>query len=110
MLDRILEDSLHFWRERECDTSKFYLVKKRNISSLMNNIANVYLRNAFDGAKYDTFREAWSRLEENYPTETVQTMESFRHIRIAKANRAAYYGVALIFRAYKKMEGIFRYE
>ncbi len=110
MLDRILEDSLHFWREREGDTSKLYLVKKRNISSLMNNIANVYLRNAFDDAKYDTFREAWSRLEESYPTETSETMKSFRHIRIAKANRAAYYGVALIFRAYKKMEGIFHYE
>lgn len=105
MFYKILDDSLLFWNSRQADTVKLNMIKKYNICGLINNIANVYIRNAFDGGNYRTFKEAWLDLEAKYPAEVGETIDNFKHIRIAKTSKMSYYCIVLLFFLYKKMEG-----
>ena len=102
MFKKILKDSVA-WSERLSGLSQ---EKQKIIEiymiSLLNNISNVYIRNADERTSYPGFVAFLQRAKEQYPLFFAAMEKEYRHIRFAAVSPAAFYLTSRAFFVYEK--------
>ena len=105
MLIRIFRRSvLYTRRQTELEDTKKQVMDVW-LLSLLNNICNVYLRNAFEKGVYEDFKRFLRYIRHRYSSIYTQALKRYPHLKMALYGRVFFYEAAVLFGLNKSIKG-----
>ena len=102
MLWKILKESVAYAGAHTEASEAKAAVMENALAELLNNMYNVFLRNAFTKGTYRRFRQCRKQVQTHYRTIEQKTFSKYPHLVIAAKGRIWFYLVALLLNVYKR--------